>query len=443
MELTYIHLSDIHFGQESGGRLRIHNDVKERLLVDARNTLDNLGVENANGVIVTGDIAYSGTKEEYDEAASYLDKLVVSVGCEKTSVQLVPGNHDVDRSKIDEITQHLLTEISTSGEAVLDNCLENKDVRKLLYGRFHAYMPFAEGYDCSMNGEGGIACDNKVELAPGKYLRFYGLNSALGCSKERDEEGKLLLGARQRVLPINSGEELVVLSHHPLNWMLDKGDALKYIKNRARVFISGHEHMPSVHVQNVSTGCDMLMLAAGATAPPHASQEYNFTYNIIKFEYDEKTENIVTRVFPRSWLDSDKDFTTDTESLGPAPYVYELGCPNFKSPKVLVRKAELNSKSKVHDEMKEQEKSTHKVMYDEVRPDSDIEEDYKLILLKFFRDLSQAQRREVFELLNVIPAGLTETLTIAQERHVVDALKVEGRLADLRDSIETVLITKE
>ena len=175
MELTYIHLSDIHFGQESGGRLRIHNDVKERLLVDARNTLDNLGVENANGVIVTGDIAYSGTKEEYDEAASYLDKLVVSVGCEKTSVQLVPGNHDVDRSKIDEITQHLLTEISTSGEAVLDNCLENKDVRKLLYGRFHAYMPFAEGYDCSMNGEGGIACDNKVELAPGKYLRFLSL----------------------------------------------------------------------------------------------------------------------------------------------------------------------------------------------------------------------------------------------------------------------------
>ena len=34
MSAGFIHLSDIHFGQENGGTVRIHNDVKERLIED-------------------------------------------------------------------------------------------------------------------------------------------------------------------------------------------------------------------------------------------------------------------------------------------------------------------------------------------------------------------------------------------------------------------------
>jgi hypothetical protein len=36
MSITYVHLSDIHFGQEKGADLIIHNDVKERLIEDAQ-----------------------------------------------------------------------------------------------------------------------------------------------------------------------------------------------------------------------------------------------------------------------------------------------------------------------------------------------------------------------------------------------------------------------
>ena len=36
MPLTYVHLSDIHFGQEKGAELIIHDDVKDRLVEDAK-----------------------------------------------------------------------------------------------------------------------------------------------------------------------------------------------------------------------------------------------------------------------------------------------------------------------------------------------------------------------------------------------------------------------
>ena len=90
--------------------------------------------------------------------------------------------------------------------------------RASLYARFNAYIPFAEGYNCALDCAGGLASEKIFPLAHGRELQFIGLNSALVCQK-KDEEGKLLLGARQRVLPVQPGREIVVLSHHPLHWL--------------------------------------------------------------------------------------------------------------------------------------------------------------------------------------------------------------------------------
>ena len=46
--------------------------------------------------------------------------------------------------------------------------------------------------------------------------------------------------------------------------MVDK--AKEYIRARARVFITGHEHNPRVEIDPVEDGCDLMMLAAGAAA---------------------------------------------------------------------------------------------------------------------------------------------------------------------------------
>src|SRR5262249_21576235 len=159
--------------------------------------------------------------------------------------------------------QWQLSEIQRDGEKALDKFLENERDRAVLYGRFTAYIPFAEGYNCSMDRQGGLASKKIVELAPGRLLQFVGPDSGLGC-KTKDKEGELLLGSRQRVLQVGPGEELVVLCHHPLRWLQDSEDARRFVRSRARVLISGHEHQPAVRVDAIEPGCDLLTLEAGA-----------------------------------------------------------------------------------------------------------------------------------------------------------------------------------
>jgi hypothetical protein len=145
-------------------------------------------------------------KEEYAAAGEWLDLLASAAGCKITDIQVVPGNHDINREGC-RSSEMMLAEIAEKGEPRLDYFLEFEKDREVFYGRFEEYREFAEGYNCPLDREGGTAGERMVKLAPGRTLRFIGLNSALCCAK-KDEKGKLLLGARQRTLPRKAGEEL-------------------------------------------------------------------------------------------------------------------------------------------------------------------------------------------------------------------------------------------
>jgi len=94
----FVHLSDIHFGQERHGTYFTHEDVREQLLRDCRTQSSELGP--ASGILITGDTAFSGKKGEYDRAGEWLDRLTEASGCPQVAVSVIPGNHDIDLSRI-------------------------------------------------------------------------------------------------------------------------------------------------------------------------------------------------------------------------------------------------------------------------------------------------------------------------------------------------------
>lgn len=429
MAAVFVHLSDIHFGQEKGGQVVVNNDVKARLIEDAASEVTKLADGHASGILVTGDIAYGGRKEEYRVAAEFLDQLAAAVGCKKTDVQVVPGNHDIDWDEISHSVDWMLREIKTNGEPKLDAFLASANDREALYRRFTAYRPFAEGYDCPLDGDGGLAGDRSIELAPGRVLRFIGLNSALVCAK-KDEEGTLLLGARQRVLPKTLGEELVVLAHHPLPWLQDSEDARRYVRTRARVFISGHEHDPSVRLDTVRDGCDLLMLAAGATVPPYVDDRYTYAYNILEFDWDQATDALRVTIHPRAWRQEDKDFDDDPVRLGAHLPSFTLGCPNYRG---AVEPPSTRSDAKPV-------MAVHKTDIPEPEPErakaEEMEDRFRLLLLRFFRDLSDGQRLAVLVKLGALPDDWPEPLTHSIERQIVDGLAEQGQLDRLQTAID-------
>ncbi|KWK32481.1 hypothetical protein WT77_02180 [Burkholderia stagnalis] len=434
MGVSYIHLSDIHFGQEKGGTLVVHDDVKARLVDDVRVMVRGLPEQRANGIIISGDIAYAGRAEEYRKAADWLDQLAAAAGCPIVAIQMVPGNHDVDRTKVTHLIRKALEDIAANGEPVLDEVLKTSDDRELFYSRFEGYRPFAEGYGCPLDFAGGNAGARTVEIAPNRILRFIGLNTALLCGGLKEEYGKLLLGARQRVVPIAAGEEVVLIAHHPLGWLQDSDDAARYIRNRARVLITGHEHNPSARVEKVRDGCDVMMLAAGAAVPPHADDGYTYTYNILQFAWDAANDRLQVTVTPRSWSDDDKEFRADGSRLGDEHCVYSLGCPNFReAPHPQVRSEQHNPVGgPVADD---------RLLPDEVGSTEGVpvvSDQFAMLRLQFFRDLIPARRIEVLVKLGALPADWTEALTHPIEAQVLEELRDSGRLDDLKRVIDEV-----
>lgn len=432
MSIAFIHLSDIHFGQEKGGDLCINDDVKERLIDDVRSLVKELPSGQAAGLIVTGDIAYAGKEDEYKSAAKWLDRVAEAAGCKKTDIQLVPGNHDIDRDEITKATELMLKSIAAEGQPALDEFLSSPVDTALLYRRFLAFQPFAEAYRCPLDDTGGQPEAHVAHLTDGRSLRFIRLNSALICSK-KDTHGKLILGARQRVMPERKGEEIVVLSHHPLSWFQDSDDATRYIRNRARVFISGHEHNPSVRVESIEKGRDVMMLAAGATVPPTQHDIYTYTYNIIEFAWEKDTDSLEVNVHPRAWNDERKRFEEDLIRLGGKAPRFILGCPNFKD------KPWNASTHDANPEIVEPQKEIVITAPELTKAQDDkMADDYSMLLLRFFRDISPDSRLKILVELGAIPTGWTDVLSQPNERKAFDALVKKGRAPEIAQALEKI-----
>lgn len=431
MPLRFLHLSDIHFGQERGGLVYVHDDVRDQVVNDAQVLRETFSDKKIDGVLVTGDLTYSGTPEEYGAAGTFLDRLTAQIGCPRTAVRVIPGNHDVHRKSICKASDWMLSEIAGKGAEALDSFLEDEQDREVLYGRLRHYRKFAEAYDCPLDGAGGIAGQASLILAPGRILRFIGLNSALSCGK-KDEKGKLVLGAKQWVLPRIRGEELIVLCHHPLHWFRDSDDALKYVQSRARVFISGHEHNPSFDLHPIEDRCDLLVLAAGATTPPKESEVYKYTYNIIEFEWDSRTDGLRVTVFPRVWCSQRTRFEENVMLPGREYNPAVLGCPNFRA---LPFEDSTNVLPAVAPESSEQ-------IHDVEPPRSEriqMADDFPLQLLRFFRDLTGAQRLLVLIKIGALPPDWVEPLNQTAERRALDQMSGEGRVSELKAAIDEQL----
>ena len=436
MSVGFVHLSDIHFGQEKGGAIRVHDDVKERLIDDVRLTVGSLKSGRAAGIIVTGDIAFGGRASEYQQAATWLDKVAEAAGCDIYDIQVVPGNHDIDRAQITPATRMMLENIVTEGESALDKFLESDADRELLFRRFSAYRSFAEGYRCPLDTNAELAEERIIDLAPGRIVRFIRLNSALICSDSNDEKGKLLLGARQRVLNQRPGEELVVLSHHPVQWFQDSEDTLRFLQNRARIFMSGHEHSPSVMTETVEEGRDLMMLAAGATVPPNSDDTFTYCYNFIEFDWDAGADALSVHVQPRAWLDTRKKFGADAVRLGEPNPRFTLACPNFRyAPQENVLPPQGITVNSAVDTVPIKTS-------DDRNPDlgeTAMSDTYPLLLLRFFRDISPAQRVSILAHLGALPPNWAGTLNESFERQAVDKLVDAGKSDELWSEIRKIV----
>ena len=445
MSAIFVHLSDIHFGQERDDSVYIHDDVKRELVLDAGRIVRSLPGGKAKGILVTGDIAHSGKSEQYQKAGEWLDSLAGEINCEIYRIQLVPGNHDVDRDKQSVSSLHLLDTLKAGGRSEYERIIANETDRSTLFTRFEAYGRFGEAYDCPLDSEGKYATNLQVELATGRTIRFVRLNSALLCTgTETDQNQELIVGARQFTIPRTEGEEIIVLMHHPLNWFKDSNEAREYLRSRARVVISGHEHNPKVAIDEVEEDCFVMMIAAGAAVPFKSDETYTYTYNVIEFSWDEDQDALAVTIHPRTWNPRRTRFDHDDKPLDGLNSRIVLASPSYLE---CSRTVIYTDCTLVHDSGScENEPSVDMVptANDEGETAMPFEvEGYRLVLLHFFRDLTEEKRLRILVELEAVPADSNERITQGVQRRLLDWLVRQDRIAEVERMITDFLTEKE
>jgi len=325
----FIHLSDIHFGQEKNGTIHIHEDIRAQLLNDCKHIVEETRVP-PDGILITGDIAYKGIRDEYERAGEWIDQLAQAVGCEVILVRTIPGNHDIDRTKIHHFCKLAHDDVRGKQPGEVDACLEemlkDEEESNPLLAKIAAYREFAARFGCDFDSVKKPVWLKEYVFPSGNKFVLVGMNS-VQVSDSTDAEGRMILGNNQYVLPEVDNVEYVVLLHHPVEWLKDRSNARPYLM-RARVVMVGHEHELRINKIQDEYQRDQLQIFAGATNPPDQNMEYR--YNWLDFSLSEDQGNVLLRVNvqPRLWDRTQTKFIPDSARLSGTP-TFDLRCPKY------------------------------------------------------------------------------------------------------------------
>ena len=274
------------------------------LVRDLENLLGNAG-GSADAIVVSGDIAYGGKREEYEHASRWLDVLCKVCECHQNAVYVCPGNHDVDQQVVSQ--NPLLRDAQQAVRLARDNPERNTALRErltdasaqaLFYSPLSEFNEFAGRYGCSFFADvSSYAWEDDLQMSDASVLRLRGLNSILLSGLE-DQKNSLFLGENAYSIPNEAGVEYLTICHHPPSWFLDSRPFQDTLTSRARIHLFGHEHDQRIHV-----GQDHVTVFAGAVHPHRAEPQWKPGYNLLEVDVvsDGVQRRMDIKIHVREW----------------------------------------------------------------------------------------------------------------------------------------------
>lgn len=284
--MLILHISDIHF--KSPQCLDPQQDpdfpIRTRMMRDLVKQVELLGEVGA--ILIGGDVAFKGAKDEYDTAWRWILQLAQISGCPMERIFVVPGNHDVDRAIVrqsvpTQSAQHMIASAPKQHrEWRLSQQLAHADSGQSLLEPHAEYNVFAAPLGCNIWPDKPF-WHQDVDLNGGVTLRIFGLTSTLLSGKDGEDDvlGSLYLSPRQTVLDPVPNTANLVLVHHPLDWLSDGEDVDDVLTNRAAFHLFGHKHK-----QRAVLADTYVRIGAGAVNPSRGEQPYQPGYNLIDLE---------------------------------------------------------------------------------------------------------------------------------------------------------------
>lgn len=294
--ITWLHISDLHMpagAQQPGefGRAPVLDALWRD--IDARADIDP-DLANIDFVFFTGDLTFSGRRQagqdEYGRAhAEFLQPLSQHAAVPLDRFFLVPGNHDVDRNRVD--TRALVLQKGLDSQETIAALFEDQpmaDERDYLFGRLREYGSFVAqtfphlGLDPQTLG----FTVSDVQTRSAVHVRVVGLNSSWLAYGGDEDEKRLVIGEWQLRHHLTDDTILtIVLLHHPVvdskHWYHDmEQTTLNQLRSRADIILAGHLQAPDVASELTPSG-PTIRLVAG---PVFEKRDWPNTYIYGKFD---------------------------------------------------------------------------------------------------------------------------------------------------------------
>jgi predicted phosphodiesterase len=295
--VSWLHLSDFHFGGSDSKRYDA-DIVIESLLVDISERIEKDGLE-PDFIAVTGDLALRGKSLEYKLVRAFFEKLLEITGLPRQRLFIVPGNHDVDRTLIEDST--LLVGKGLTDRQITNKILANRGDRRRFFARFKGYSKFFNEYF-----KGHLVFDDERFFYVHQFdtgnrrLAILGLNSSWLAASDEDEVLKLVIGERQTRAALKAAEDAsaiikIALLHHPNDWIrgFDQRDSMTMLQTNCDFVLHGHLHKAAA--THLSTPDGSAMVIAGGAC--YDTREHPNSYNFVKLNLESNTGTIHFREY--------------------------------------------------------------------------------------------------------------------------------------------------
>jgi len=276
MKLLLLHLSDIHIKDNTNPILDRYKEITATLF-------SVIPEASALFVVITGDIAYSGTKTEYIYASQFINNLINHI--KETSeipihVLMVPGNHDGDFKNGGKIRTTVIEKVRSTGESYIDDeviaqCTEPQ----------RDYFEFERQFATdNLTYDDPLWKEYRFKLND-KTIAFSAINASW-MSQVPEKQGQLIFPVkRYSDLHNQHASVRVLLLHHPLNWYAQ--DTYHPLRDLCRsyfqIVMTGHEHVASASITIDSSRSQTVNLEAGALVADNGTTS-NFSVITIDLE---------------------------------------------------------------------------------------------------------------------------------------------------------------
>ena len=263
-------LTDLHFGQHG------QKWLWPRLNGDFFSDLEHLHPECGpwDVVLFTGDLVFSGSKQEFDDLTPVLRHLYDTIKGLQDATPFfisIPGNHDLERpsekSPAAVALRHWWHEDGVRND-FWEN--ENSEYRRVIHQAFTAYTDWSAGHGFPRPPDyrlGALPGDFSATIANGDArLGIVGLNSTFLQLSDHNYQGKLDLHPRQLADACNGDPSAwlsqrhanFLLTHQPHGWLskvaLDQFRSEIYIPDKFAAHFHGHMHEHNARILSEGFG---------------------------------------------------------------------------------------------------------------------------------------------------------------------------------------------